>query len=69
MNLEKLTEKEIRSLRRIGWVYQDIIADVMYDNKYSALQEDNSVARLAFYGALDLCRACSAELEKRGVEE
>ena len=69
MNLENLTEKEIKALRRVGWLYTDIIQEIVYNNDVHALMCDDSEGHNAYFATIDLCRACSAELEKRGIEE
>lgn len=70
MNLEKLTDNEVKALRRMGWAYEDLIQELAYNDDIRALHEDrDGIAHIAYFAAIDLCRECSRELEKRGVEE
>ena len=70
MNLENLTNKEIAALRRIGWAYGDFIQGIYYDDDSKKLHNDpDSIAHNAYFATLALCRECSKELERRGVEK
>lgn len=68
MNLEKLTNKEIAALRRIGWAYTDFVQEIVYDGDIHSMFLDDSEAHKAYFAVIDLCQKCSKELERRGVE-